>query len=356
MSDKETNGNENQAQEVVEQKTKAEETAASEAIGWEAADKEVSAEGQAVKEAEAKPKTLEPTAIGDERVAILKHDIYREGGENATESISIALSTKNVSDATIGSVLFEAELYDIEGNVLDKVEQKTTDFKEDVIRNVRLNYSKPDSDKVRSYCVKVARIMMAPEPVVTGNDKITILKHSLTIDNTAYHGPVASASIAIRNVSEDTIATLLFEATFYDIEGNILNTVKHSEIELKPNTSRAVNIQCPQQHSSNLKSYNIRIARMTTTDIERVQLRRNEIRTTDTGEEVRGIVKNISNVKTDAALVATFLNYNNENIGTRVVILKDIEPNTTRQFHFLFEPMEGDRVKSYNFCIGEVAE
>ena len=96
---------------------------------------------------------------------------------------------------------------------------------------------------------------------------------------------------------------------------------------------------------------------MRTADDEKIQLQRHEIRTTDAGEEeVRGIAKNISEVKTDAALVATFLDSKKGNIGTRVVILRDIEPNTIRQFDFKFKPQEGDIVGTYTLNIGDIVE
>ena len=141
---------------------------------------------EAVEEAEEASKAPEPTAIDDEKITILKHDIYRKGGDDAAEAISIELAIKNISDTVIGSALFEAELYDIEGNILDKVEQKTVDFKPNVSRTIRINYSEPKSDKVRSYCVRVAKIIMTPEPVFTGNGKIRILKHILHIGNESY--------------------------------------------------------------------------------------------------------------------------------------------------------------------------
>ncbi len=313
---------------------------------------------QATKKVEEAPKFPEPTAIGNEKIAILKHDLYQKASGDAAKAVSIELSVKNVSDITIGSVLFEAELYDIEGNVLDKVEHKTADFRPDVSRTIRIDYSEPNSDKVRSYRVRVTRVAMAPEPKVTGNETVKILKHSLNGGVPgSFSRATAGADVSIRNVSDITIASLIFEAAFYDIEGNIIDTVKHSEIELKPDTSRAITIDLKQQDASKLISYDIKIARMTTTDIERVQLRRHEIRTTDTGEEeVRGVVKNISNVKAGAALVATFFDSNQENIGTRVVTLRDIDPDDVRHFHFIFKPMVGDRVRSYTLNIGDLVE
>ena len=167
----------------------------------------------------------------------------------------------------------------------------------------------------------------------------------------------ASVELAIRNVSQATIATAVFEAVFYDKEGNIVDTVKHGEIELKPDTSRAIYIAFPKHGYDKVKSYNVRIIRTTTADVEKVQFRRQEVRTTETGEEeVRGTVKNISEVKTDAAIVATFYDYKEEKIGTKVLILRDIEPHTVRKFEFKFKPQEGDRIRRCSSAIGEIVE
>ena len=352
LSKKETEGQEATDLEKANKEAVEPETEAQEATGTEPF-----AEEQAAKETEEAPKAPEPTAIGDEKIAILKHDIYRKGGDDTAEAISIEMVIKNISDTTIGSALFEAELYDIEGNILDKVEQKTIDFKPNISRTIRINYSEPKSDKVRSYCVKVIKTTMPPESKATGNEKIMILKHCIITQEDDDNGQTSGADIAIRNVSDTAIATVVFEAVFYDIEGNILDTIKHSEIDLKPNSSRAIAINCNKQEVYQLKSYDIKITRMRTADDEKIQLRRHEIKTTDTGEEeVRGIAKNISNVKTDVALVATFLDSKKENIGTRVILLRDIEPNSTKQFHFLFKPMDGDSVRTYTLIIGDIVE
>jgi hypothetical protein len=137
-------------------------------------------------------------------------------------------------------------------------------------------------------------------------------------------------------------------AVFYDKEGNIVDTVKHSEIDMEPSKSRAIRINSSVQEYNRVKSYNVRVLRTTTADVEKVQLRRHEIRTTEAGEEeVRGIIKNISNVKTDAVLLATFYNPKKESIGNKAIILRDIEPNSLKQFHFRFKPQEGDIVRNY---------
>jgi acylphosphatase len=127
---------------------------------------------------------------------------------------------------------------------------------------------------------------------------------------------------------------------------------------LKLDTSRAirVNSSIPFFESHKVKSYDVRVVRTTTADVERVQIRRHEVTTTEAGEEeISGIVKNISDVKTDAAVVWTFYDPKKENIGTKVVILRDMEPNAIRQYGFRFKPQEGDTVRSYNIIVGEIA-
>ena len=73
-------------------------------------------------------------------------------------------------------------------------------------------------------------------------------------------------------------------------------------------------------------------------------------------EEVKGIVKNISNTATDAAIVANFYGPNNENIGCRVIILRDIKPGNVKQFLIIFKPQDGDIVKNLALSVGELVE
>ncbi len=205
-----------------------------------------------------------------------------------------------------------------------------------------------------------------PASTATGNERITIPKHDLSIvpvpareEEIEYGKPPTpdGVELVIRNVSDSTIATAVFEAMFFGAEGNILDTVKHKEIELQPDTSRAIRICSSIYEHERIKSYDVRLVRATTADVEKVQLRRHEMTTTETGEEeIVGVVKNLSQVKTDAAVVATFYDCNKENIGTKVVILRDIEPNAVRKYAFKFKPQEGDIVRTYSLNIGEIVE
>lgn len=199
-----------------------------------------------------------------------------------------------------------------------------------------------------------------PAPTATGNDKIEILSHHLSdmsVPADGAHRAKPGLEIAISNVSTTTIATAMFEAVLYDQEGNVVDTVKHKEIALEPHRSRAILISFPPYYDDKIKSYDVRLTRMTTADVEKVQLRRHDTRTTETGEEeITGIVKNLSQVNTDAAVVATFFDAKGENIGTKVKIVRGIEPNATRQYELRFKPLPGDKVITYTIEIGELAD
>jgi hypothetical protein len=202
-------------------------------------------------------------------------------------------------------------------------------------------------------------LRQAPKPSAIGTDRIEILHHQLSVTNVPADGANRarpSLEFAIRNVSTSTIATMMFEADLYDGEGNVLDTIKQKEVALEPDRSRAIFMNLPPYYDDKIQSYAIRVSRTTTADIEKVQLRRHDISTTETGEEeITGIVKNISQVKTDAAVVATFFDAKEQNIGTMVMVLKDIEPDTVRKYSLKFRPQEGDSVRTHHIEIGEIA-
>jgi hypothetical protein len=206
------------------------------------------------------------------------------------------------------------------------------------------------------FAAKIQAVSKLPEPAATGNDKIAILNHKLSYIDTSRIGagakPFFCIEFAIRNISESIMAIITFEAIFYDAQGNIADTVKHTELHLRPNTSRGCNIISWQDPDKiKIKSYNLKVKRAITADIEKVQICNQMIKTTAEGEDISGIVKNISESKTDAALVANFVDSNNEKIGSKVIILRDIEANSVRQFHFIFKPQSGDMVRTYSLNV-----
>jgi hypothetical protein len=195
-----------------------------------------------------------------------------------------------------------------------------------------------------------------PEPTATGNEEIAIMKHQLTQLDMRKAGAGAKnfycAELAIRNISDVTIATALFEVDYYDVNGNVVDEVKHKEYEIKSGNSRAIFIASTADPDTvRIKSYNCKLTKAITADVEKIRICRHVINTVENGEEIEGIVKNISRSKTDAALVANFCNSKNENIGSKLIILRNIEPESTRQFNFVFHPREGDAVRTYSLYI-----
>jgi hypothetical protein len=159
------------------------------------------------------------------------------------------------------------------------------------------------------------------------------------------------------NISEKTIATVWFEATFLDVEGNVLETVKHKETNIEKSRSRAVYIKSTMLIFGRVKSYTVRITRIVTADVEKVQLRRQETKRDPSGAyEVIGTAVNISNAQTDAAVIADFYNQGKECIGTRVLLLKNIEPGKAKAFKLFFKPQEGDKISSYELHLGDITE
>jgi hypothetical protein len=94
-----------------------------------------------------------------------------------------------------------------------------------------------------------------------------------------------------------------------------------------------------------VRSYNVRIARAITTDVEKLHMTKREVKQLkDGGLEIFVSAKNISEAKTDAALVATFLNPVQETICTRIILQKDLEPDEIRDFNTVYSPPQGEIV------------
>jgi hypothetical protein len=216
-----------------------------------------------------------------------------------------------------------------------------------------------DAVEVKSYDVRIKKIVVTPVPRASGDERISILKHEFQDVGTLDVGIEQikrGIGLAVRNVSGEDVATVTFEAELYDSGGNLITTLKHQELDIKSNTSRAFTIQTSSIKEDIVRSYNIRVIKTVPTSVEKVQLRRNEVRKLGGGrEELSGILKNLSKVKTDAVLVVAYLDAKEEIIGLRALRINDMEPGTVRNFKLVFTPPEGETVKTRNIDIGELA-
>ncbi|MDD4924177.1 MAG: hypothetical protein PHF74_05005 [Dehalococcoidales bacterium] len=294
------------------------------------------------------------TVPEENKIAILDHNIFRDEDENGRGSIIIELNIKNVMDRAVGSVVFEAAFSDKDGNVIDIVEQKVSGLAPNGMRTVRLVHREDTTKPVENYSVKVRDIVMVPKPSVSGNDMILITKHELKyMDNAILEG----LECGIKNISDNVIATLMIECTFFDGEGSIVNVARHKETNLLPGNSRGILITVPMSGESfRIQSYNARIFRIITADIEKVQIVQSDMKAVGNDKEVNLICKNISSEKTDAAIIVKFFNEAKEDVGTKVIPVKDLEPGTNRQFKLTFKPIAGDNVKNHEVTVGDLVE
>jgi hypothetical protein len=296
----------------------------------------------------------EPSVSGSAQLEILTHNIiYKNNGDNINGK-GVILKVKNISGNNIGKFVFNIIFYGLNGNVIDMVEFTDTDFGKDATRVLRIQSSKAEKNDILSYKVKVIKVIMTPIPTVVSNEYISIMNHSFRENNEDYNRgmPTSYIDISIRNISEKTIATAVFVAVFYDSEGNVLDTVRHKELELKPGNSRAVAIVSNKITTVMPKSYSVNLVKVTTPDVEKVQLIEHKIKTNRTGmEEIRGVLKNISDSQTDAVLIATFQDSRDEVIGTKAILVRDIKPGAFKSFYFVFDTPKEETLKKYMFTL-----
>lgn len=310
---------------------------------------EVLPESVSAKEALPPTDYLEPTATGNKIISILKHCLVKKSdGTDGVEKTGIELRLQNNSDKTVGTAIFEVVFYDKEGNVVGTGKHELVELSPGPrALPVFIASSNHEDDKIVGYNARLVKATTAPTPSTDSNDKVNILKHSLLEMQIEADAFLIGVEFAMKNVSDITIATIIFEIEFFDKDGNIFEKVAHKEIEFYPGQARGVRIYSSTREFNKIKSYNIKIVKLITADIEKIQICRQEIKLNEAGElDITGSVKNISGVKTDTSIIANYFNLKNEDIGSKVVIIKDIEPKSYREFKFSFKPPEGEIVNT----------
>jgi hypothetical protein len=294
---------------------------------------------------------------GNEKIEILNPRVVKKNENGIDIFTNLVITIRNISGTHIGKAEFETVFYDDKGAVVDTVRQATMDFEKQASRILSITPDNAEADRIASYDISIFNVVMSPVSTVMGNDSIQIMNHIFLEGNNPFGSPIkgAGVEIGIRNVSDKTIATAVFEAVFYDLEFNILDKVRHAESEIKANTSRAITIVSDKCMGLPARRYEVQIVKTVTSEYEKVKVLRDWKRTIGCKEEISGIVKNISEVKADAALVVTFTDDAKEKIGVSVLNVKDIEPNSTKSFKFYY--MLPEKVHSnYIIDVGEVVD
>ncbi len=293
----------------------------------------------------------EPAAAGNQHIEIISHSLHVKDGE--IKGSGVVLNLKNNAGKDIGKAVFSVVLYDAAGNVIDTVEESLKDFDKDGIRSFSIEYPQPDAD-IRSYAVSVVKTVLTPDVEAIGNNKITILSHRVKEDKAA--AGKSSLELEIRNTCEKTLATAVLEAKFYDGEGKLLDSVCHKELEFKPQTTCTIAIAPEKPEAEAFRTYKVNVRKAVTTDFEKVQLKSHDMKPLDSGVEVSGVLKNVSDGKADAAVVTLFKDVKDEKIATRVIYIRDIEPGAAKQFRFKYVAPPDEAVNSYVISIGSIAE
>ena len=310
--------------------------------------------------AEMARKAPDPVVSGNDKVEILSHQLMLKKPKAEKAGKGLIFIAKNNAGTSIGKLVFEAVLFDAKGNVIDTIERNIIDFEADKTCNVRIETTKAEKADIVSYDVHIKEMVLTPVPEAEGDHRIVILKHSFQDTGLLDVGITEikrGIELSIRNVSGQGIASAIFAVDLFDAEGKFISTLKHTESDIQANTSRAFLIQTTSVKDDLIRSYNIKLVKTVTSDIEKVQLRKNEVKRLPNGrEEVSGLVKNVSGVKSDAVVVITFLDAKEDTIGIRTTELKDIVPGTVRKFAVVFDCPEGISVKKRNIDIGELAE
>ncbi len=310
--------------------------------------------------AEMARKAPEPVASGNEKVEILSHSLILKKATSQKAGKGVSFSVKNNAGASIGKLVFEAVFFDAKGNVIDTVERNVIDFEADKTYSLRIDTEKAEKVDIASYEVHIKKMVLTPVPKVEGDQRIVIIKHSFQDTGLLDVGIThikRGIELSIRNVSGQAIASAIFAVDLFDAEGNFITMLKHTESDIQPNTSRAFLIQTTSVTDDIIRSYSIKLIKTVTADVEKVQLRKNEVKRLPNGrEEVSGLVKNVSGVKSDAIVVVTFLDASEETIGVRTAELEDIVPGTVRKFAVVLDCPEGMSVKKRNIDVGELTE
>ncbi|MFZ7132816.1 MAG: FxLYD domain-containing protein [Eubacteriales bacterium] len=289
---------------------------------------------------------------------ILSHSLsFNKTESNKIIGNGVSIVLKNVSELYISKVEFEVIFYDVNKNIIDTVEDSIYDFKSNSTRSINIKTTKTDECGITNYEIKILKIDALMKPEAQGDKNIKILKHGFNeIIYGSAAGPVIFVEMVVRNICDKTIARAIFDIIFYDLSGNVLDTVRHREYDIKPKTSRSILVMNNKVEYLSIKSYGIKLLKSYTSEFERVQLRRHWVESVDTGQEFRGIVKNISDSPANVAIVVSLMDYKDEKIGSKVFLLNDITPGNIKDFRFIFNIPEGLKVKSHTISIADIAE
>ena len=295
----------------------------------------------------------EPVATGNESLEIITHSLYIKEGSGAKGS-GVVLTIKNIADGDIGKAVFNIVFYGAAGDVIDTVEDYTGDIDKGGMRNFCVECQKTEAD-IRSYAVNTVQTTITPA-VVMDNDEVKIITHTLAEGNALNEeGFSRSIDVSIRNVFDKTFASVILEAVFMDGEGNELDTVRQKVLEIKPDSSRTVQISPAKPDAGMFRTYRLSVYRTVTTDIEKVQIKSHEISRSTARWRFRAFSRMSVTAKQTPPWSPSSRMSKTKN-RHKVAYIRDIDPGASKQFRFKFVEPEDENVNSYVISVGSIAE
>jgi hypothetical protein len=309
--------------------------------------------GKVATEEESVNRIPEAMAKGSVEVEVLKHSLLNKENCDVGVGKGANVVLKNISGRYIYEVKFTLVFYDMDGDVLEETELKIENIEKDQEYSINIVSALSEDEDISSYALEIGEAKMTPQPKAVGNETIEITSHSFLITEGE---DTAGVEFSVKNISNKTIARAVFQVEFMDHKGGELETVWQKEQELEPQSEKSIVAKTEKDGAVQLKTYKITVYKVVTSDVEKVLLYGHEMTDVEGKKKITGTLKNISSEKTTAALVATCIDENGEKVGTRVVMLENLEPWVCKQFKIIFEVPEGDNVSSYTLRIGKLTE
>jgi hypothetical protein len=291
---------------------------------------------------------------GNENVAIVSNEFVK--ANESCKDTMIILHLKNNISNDISRVIFSIDFYGSGGQVIQSKEQSIFDLQADSTRTVVFSPERSMSHDVTGYYVRILDTIIPPAPVLTGNEYINIYKHDLVKDEDVHSGHArAELTLAISNISNITIATAVFDVSFLNDEGQVLEYKQQKEREIKVGTNRGVVVEANKEISRDIYSYRVSINKITTVETEKAQIVFCEANTLDEKtDSIFCVIKNISDETADTAFVAEFINKKQVRLGYKSVAVRQIPPHGKKQFRLTFEAPAGEKTMNIKYELADL--
>ncbi|MDD3678596.1 MAG: FxLYD domain-containing protein, partial [Dehalococcoidales bacterium] len=123
----------------------------------------------------------------------------------------------------------------------------------------------PSAEKIAEMARK------APDPVVSGNEKVEILSHSLILKKATKDGIGKGVAFTFKNNAGASIGKLIFEAILFDAKGNVIDTIERSINDFEAGKTYNLRIMTPKADKADIVSYDAHIKERVVTPVPKAE-------------------------------------------------------------------------------------